>query len=128
MFSFISVNLLNLIVVILLPLSFFRLFLYSFITIIACLPVAFVSYNLTLVKKVHANTINSIFTMLIFGLFILLNTNIELNKYNPLSILSNVLIDHKNEDVLKYVTISIFLVLISMYSIVKFEPISNERR
>lgn len=76
----------------------------------------------------HANTINSIFTMLIFGLFILLNTNIELNKYNPLSILSNVLIDHKNEDVLKYVTISIFLVLISMYSIVKFEPISNERR
>ncbi|EKN1382946.1 hypothetical protein [Enterococcus faecalis] len=128
MFSFISVNLLNLIVVILLPLSFLRLFLYSFITIIACLPVAFFSYNLTLIKKMHANTINSIFTMLIFGLFILLNTNIELNKYNPLSILSNVLIEHKNMDVFKYVTFSIFLVFISMYSIVKFEPISNERR
>ena len=46
--------------------------------------------------------------MLIFGLFILLNTNIELNKYNPLSILSNVLIEHKNMDVFKYVTFQYF--------------------
>lgn len=127
-FSFISVNVLNLIVVILLRLSFFRLFLYSSITIIACLPIAFFSYNLTLIRKVHANTINSIFTMIIFGLFILLNTNTNLNKYNPLSSISNVLIEHKNVDVFKYVIISIFLVFISMYSIAKFEPISNERR
>lgn len=127
-FSFISVNLLNVFVIIILPFSFLKLFLYSSIAIIVCLPVAFIGYNLTLVKKIHANTINTVFSMLIFGSFMLLNTNSELNNYNPLAILSHVLINGNNGVFFKYAVLSVILSLVSMYSIVNFQPISNERR
>ncbi|MBG9978263.1 hypothetical protein [Ruoffia tabacinasalis] len=127
-FCIISVNLLNVFVIIILPFSFLKLFLYSSIAIIVCLPVAFIGYNLTLVKKIHANTINTVFSMLIFGSFMLLNTNSELNNYNPLAILSHVLINGNNGVFFKYAVLSVILSLVSMYSIVNFQPISNERR
>ena len=127
-FCIISVNLLNVFVIIILPFSFLKLFLYSSIAIIVCLPVAFIGYNLTLVKKIHADTINTVFSMLIFGSFMLLNTNSELNNYNPLAILSHVLINGNNGVFFKYAVLSVILSLVSMYSIVNFQPISNERR
>lgn len=127
-FSLVSVNLLNVVVVIVRDLSFFKLFFYSLATIIISIPVAFFGYNLTLIKKIHANTINSIFTMLIFGLFILLNTDMKLNYYNPLAFMANMIIERSLKNIGYYLMFSILVITISVYSIVKFEPISNERR
>ncbi|ODJ69291.1 hypothetical protein [Brochothrix thermosphacta] len=127
-FSFISVNLLNLIVVTILPLSFFKLLIYSTLTIFACIPVAFLGYNITLLKKIHANTVNSIFTIVIFSLFILLNTNHAINKYNPLLNLANLLISHSVKDISIFVLSAIVIIMLSLYAVLKFEATSNERR
>ncbi|WP_413509182.1 hypothetical protein [Carnobacterium maltaromaticum] len=127
-FSFICVNFLNLVVVMLLPLSFFKLLLYSTISIIICIPFAFLGYNLTLLKKVHSNTVQSIFTMAIFGLFVLLNTDSSFNKYNPLYAVANIILKNDRAGNTIYFISSVLIIVVSLYAVIKFEPTSNERR
>lgn len=127
-FSFICVTFLNLVVVMLLPLSFFKLLLYSTVSIIICIPFAFLGYNLTLLKKVHSNTVQSIFTMAIFGLFVLLNTDSSFNKYNPLYSVANIILKNDRAGNTIYFISSVLIILVSLYAVIKFEPTSNERR
>ncbi|PLS45472.1 hypothetical protein CYV25_06935 [Carnobacterium maltaromaticum] len=127
-FSFICVNFLNLVVVMLLPLSFLKLLLYSTVSIIICIPFAFLGYNLTLLKKVHSNTVQSIFTMAIFGLFVLLNPDNSFNKYNPLYAVANIILKNDRAGNTIYFISSVLIILVSLYAVIKFEPTSNERR
>lgn len=127
-FSLISITALNIIVFLVLKLSILKLFMFSIVSILYCIPIAFLCFNITLIRNVHANTINSIFTILIFALFILLNTNSPLNKFNPLLILSQMIINRSVKNVMIYIIVSLLIILISSYSISNFKPVSNERR
>lgn len=102
--------------------------LYSLKSIIYCIPIAFIGYNLTLLKKIHVNTVVTIVNMVTFSLFILMGSGSELNKINPLYILSNQLLKTGFNDLIPMLIISTIAMLLSLPSIINYTCISNERR
>lgn len=83
-FSIVSVELFNLMVYVDKQFSFFNMLRYSSLIILLCIPVAFAGYGFTLVKKIHVNTVNTVFSILLLGMFMLLGTDSWLNAYNPM--------------------------------------------
>lgn len=100
----------------------------SAVSLLYCLPVAFAGYNLTLIKKVHANTVNTVANIVVFAMFVLLSTDLPLNKINPLYFISRVIISGSLEEKLIYLMIAMILILFSLPSIKFYRCISNERR
>lgn len=127
-FSFISISLFNLAAVILKGFSFIRLTLYSLECILLCIPIAFLGYGLTLFKKVHVNTIKTIFTILNFGMFMLTSTTSVLNSFNPIYNISNFMLMCNVVNIIYYIIFVIMSVIIGSVGIVFFNPNSNERR
>ncbi len=127
-FSFLSILLFNLLVICFKDFSFLRLMLYGSKTIILCLPFAFLSYCLTLFKKIHANTIRTIFTILIFAMFMLISTETPLNQYNPMYYVSLFIINKNEKIIIAYTLFTILSILLGLCGVVFFNPNSNERR
>lgn len=127
-YSFICLFIFNLIAGVLLKFDFIYLMLNSIKMIIICIPCALLGYNLTLINKVHANTVSTIANMIIFGLFILMGTNSSLNVYNPLIFIADTIVITDINAKIRLVIISFITILISIPSILKYECLSNERR
>lgn len=88
-FSCISIFLFDVVVILIKHFSIFTIILCSIKCIILCLPFAFLGYGLTLFSGCHVNTIRTIFTILIFGMFMLIGVHSWINEYNPLCYISN---------------------------------------
>ena len=127
-FSFLSIFLFNLSVVFFKEFSFLQLMLYGSKTIILCLPFAFLSYGLTLFKKVHANTIRTVFTILIFAMFMLISTETVLNQYNPMYYVSFFIINEDVKSIITYILFTILSIFLGICGVLLFDPNSNERR
>lgn len=127
-FCIISISLFNMVVLWEKKFSFFMITAYSLIVIILCIPYAFLGFGFTLIRKVHANTIRTILSILIFGMFMLLNTTSNLNKYNPMFYISTILTDHSLYNIILYVIVSFNCIVLGSIGILKFNPNSNERR
>ena len=127
-FSFLSIFLFNLFVVFFKEFSFLQLMLYGSKTIILCLPFAFLSYGLTLFKKVHANTIRTVFTILIFAMFMLISTETVLNQYSPMYYVSFFIINEDVKSIITYILFTILSILLGICGVLLFDPNSNERR
>lgn len=127
-FSFISISIFNITVVLLKGFSLFRITIYSIECILLCIPVAFFSYGLTLFRKIHANTIRTIFSIVIFGMLMLINTNLTINQYNPMRYISSFMIKSTVKSTINYIIFTAFAVTIGFVGIFCFNPNSNERR
>lgn len=127
-FSMINLFLFNGIVLLFKPFSITKMFEYSMLYIIMCLPVAFLGYGFTLLARIHINSIRTLFSILIFGMFMLLNTGSTINQYNPMYYLAQILYQRNWQDGLEYIVFAGICVLIGVVGIYKFEPNSNERR
>lgn len=127
-FSLISVGIFNLIVYFDKRFSFINMVLYSILAILLCVPVAFAGYGFTLVKTIHANTINTIFSILLLGMFMLLGTDSQINDYNPMCYIAEVVIAPSKSGLVLYGVISVAFIVIGCIGILKFSPNSNERR
>ena len=127
-FSFLSISIFDIAVIIIKNFSVYKVLLYSIKCIILCIPFAFGGYGLTLLKNLHANSIKTIFSILIFGMFMLIGFDSNINQYNPLYFISNFMIESSGENIISYTFFSIILIFIGMIGILHFNPNSNERR
>lgn len=127
-FSMISIFLFDSIVLLFKPFSMVKLFGYSVLYIIMCIPLAFLGYGLTLLKKTHVNSIRTLFSILVFGMFMLLNTESSYNKYNPMYYLAQMLCQRSWQCIGEYFGFASVCILIGVIAIYRFEPNSNERR
>lgn len=118
----------NVLVSVVFSFSFIMLSVYSLITIIVLLPVSFLGYNLTLIQNVHVNTLMTLTHIILFILFMLMGTSTLMNSFNPLLYFSNVLVMTSFTEWLYFIFLSFLIVLISIPSIIKFSPVSTERR
>lgn len=119
----------NLLASIIFKFSFLYLCFLSTVSLIMTIPVAFLGYNLTYIKNAHSSTLNSISSIFIFLLFILLGIDNDINKYNPLVIIADSIFKILNKEMpMTYILISIFLIILSVPSIIYFKPLSTERR
>lgn len=92
------------------------------------IPVAFLGYNLTLMKKLHTNTARTTVNILLFVLLVVMGMETVMNRYNPLIILTETLLTQDAKTFILYFVISILSISISIPSIMRFEAVSNERR
>lgn len=127
-FSFISIGVFNIVVIIIKEFSLTKITLYTIECIILCLPFAFLGYGLTLLKTVHVNSIRTIFTILIFGMFMLMNTNLSINLYNPIYYISDFITNNNAKSIIFYIIFTLIAVVIGTIGIFYFDPNSNERR
>lgn len=127
-YSFICLFIFNLIASLSLDFNFLYLNLNSIKMIILCIPIAFLSYNFTLINRVHANTISTMANMVFFGLFILMGTDSKFNEFNPLIIIANTILITEGHSVLFFIIVSVMIILISIPSVLNYDCLSNERR
>jgi ABC-2 type transport system permease protein len=107
--------------------NFFYCMWLSVLSIIYALPIAFLSYNLTLFSKLHYNLLNTVVMIVIFALFCLMQYNHTLNDYNILLTVSNSLI-FSAKDLIIYFSASLACIFASFYSILKYSVASTEVR
>lgn len=110
-FSMISIYLFDIVVGIFKQFSIPHLMVYSFETIVLCIPFAFLGYGVTLLKKLHVNSIRTIFTIVMFGMFLMVGRDTKLNMYHPF-----------------YCVFVVLSFVLGGISILRFDPNSNERR
>lgn len=127
-FSFISIFVFDIAVAVIKDFSVLKLALYSMKCIVLCIPFAFGGYGLTLLRKWHVQSIRTIFTILIFGMFMFIGFDSEINLYNPLYFISDFVMDSSGKNILFYMIFSVVLVFIGVIGILHFDPNSNERR
>lgn len=127
-FCLISIGMFDFIVLFVKDFSVWRVIFYSISIIILCIPFAFLGYGFTLLKSVHANTMGTIFSIILFGLFMLLGTDSVFNKYNPIFYISQMFIQWSTSNIALYIVIALVSVGLGVLGIVKFESSSIERR
>jgi len=127
-YSVLCITIFNIIAMILLQQLDIVLLYRGLITIVYGIPVAFLGYNVTLLKKVHVKSITAIVNIAVFFLFIITGMSTSLNQYNPINLISMVIVKNTWNYNLYYVIGSLFIILISMPSILTYSCISNERR
>ncbi|MDU3199537.1 MAG: hypothetical protein E6696_04465, partial [Anaerococcus hydrogenalis] len=91
----------------------------------------FLSYNLTLLKDVHVNSISTITDICVFVGVFLLNSPSKINLINPfyqIFLLINALVDKNFSYIGTYILIFLLTSVLSIYSIKNFSPFSKERR
>lgn len=119
----------NVLAAFLLNYNFLTLCLYALLSLLLCIPVAFISYNLTFIKSLYSSSINSICNILIFSMFIMIGFETKLNEYNPLYKISTIQVNILNGVLpLNSIVILILLLILSIPSIYFFKPISIESR
>lgn len=127
-YSIICLIVFNFIAFLLLRVHYIGAMGYSLKAIIYCIPIGFLGYNLTLLRTIHVRSLETVASIILFVLFIIMNTNILLNSVNPLYIISNMVIETDSRNILIYLMISIVIMLGSLYSIANYSCLSNERR
>lgn len=127
-FSMICICLLNILSCFLFSFDFIKLSMSSFKLIWMSVPMAFFTTIITNIRKVHVNTVNTLLTMASFIFIFLLSLKTNLNKFNPLLLLSNTIILKSIREYLLYAFISIIFIVIGIFSIKKYSVISNETR
>ena len=65
---------------------------------------------------------------MIFGMFMLLSTDLAINRYNPMFYISQMLMQKTMNNLILYSIVSLVSIALGMLGIIKFEPGSNERR
>lgn len=128
LFCIISIGIFDIVVIIAKGFSITHILFYSIYTILVCIPFAFLSYVVTLLPGVHADTIRTIFSVVIFGMFMLLSTDLAINRYNPMFYISQMLMQKSMNNLILYSIVSLVSIALGMLGIIKFEPGSNERR
>lgn len=128
LFCMISIGIFDIVVIIAKGFSITHILFYSIYTILVCIPFAFLSYVVTLLPGVHADTIRTIFSVVIFGMFMLLSTDLAINRYNPMFYISQMLMQKTMSNLILYSIVSLVSIALGMLGIIKFEPGSNERR
>lgn len=128
LFCIISIGIFDIVVIIAKGFSITHILFYSIYTILVCIPFAFLSYVVTLLPSVHADTIRTIFFVVIFGMFMLLSTDLAINRYNPMFYISQMLMQKTMNNLILYSIVSLVSIALGMLGIIKFEPGSNERR
>lgn len=108
--------------------NFFILLKYSILCIVVCIPVAFIFYNITYLKSAFASTLNTITAIGIGLLILLLDRDTALDNLNIFKILNEQVKDLSSGIFPFSLVISLALVLLSIPSILRFFPISSERR
>ncbi len=127
-FAFFSVLTLNLVATVIYKLNFFLSMFYSMILIVMALPIAFLSINLTMIKKSTFNTVNTVVTIIFFISLMLINMTGVFNYLNPLLYTSKLLAIGTHIDILIYVFSSIVFILSGLFCIKKYEVNSIMRR
>ena len=120
LFCIISIGIFDIVVIIAKGFSITHILFYSIYTIL--------SYVVTLLPSVHADTIRTIFSVVIFGMFMLLSTDLAINRYNPMFYISQMLMQKTMNNLILYSIVSLVSIALGMLGIIKFEPGSNERR
>lgn len=114
-------------VYILFKFNFFSLMLYSIIQMVLLLPIAFLGFNITLLRKVHVHSLTTLVTIILFVLFMLASTPSIYNTFNPIIFMSN-LITKDLSYLAIYAIIGLGIIALSLPSILRYSPISNEVR
>lgn len=127
-FSSISILFFDIVVILIKQFSIFKVMSCSIKCIILCLPFALLGYGLTLFSRCHVNTIRTIFTILIFGMFMLIGVHSRINAYNPLCYISNYIMEPTKNNVESYILFTLISYVIGIVGIIRFNPNSNERR
>lgn len=95
-------------------------------TIILCIPVAFLFYNVTLINFIQPSSLKSILTAIIFILLMMLGYKQSI--FNPFYFLPIFFYEMNKYEFSIYIIISTLVVIFSMYSVLNFEPLRLERR
>ena len=127
-FCIISLGIFNLGVFFIKAFPFMQLMKYSMILIFLCIPFAFLGFIFVLLKRIHANTIKVLLSILFFGMFMLLSMGTSYNKFNPLYYLSKIFTNYTPKNILVYTWVSLLSFILWAVSILQFDPNSNERR
>lgn len=128
-YGLICMILFNLLASILLSFNFIILCLYGLLSLIICIPLAFISYNFTYIKSLYSTSITSICNILVFSMFITIGFSNNLNHYNPLYKMAQIQLDILQGIIPSgSLAILILLALLSLPSIILFKPISIENR
>lgn len=127
-FSTVCILLFNTFVVFLYKFQVLKLFIYSVQMIIMLIPIAFLGFCITLIRKVHVNSLSTFANIVIMLLFYGLGVSSDFYKINPLYYFSNVIMINHVRDVMFYAGISLVMILFGIYSIFKFTPLPIERR
>lgn len=127
-FCIISLSIFDLSVFFIKSFSLIRLFKYSIISIFLCIPFAFLGYVLVMIKTVHVNTIRTLLSIALFGMFMLLSVDSPYNKFNPMYYLSAILMSYTQQNIVIYVCVSLVTIVLGGIGIFRFDPNSNERR
>ena len=129
LFSILCAMLFNIALVVLTNVSLLSAVYAGLVALVVCLPTAFLSYNLTLIKGIHSSTMTSILNVSFFGFFILLSSNANLNQFNPFYLLGT-----WAERLMHFefpweaAVFTIVVVILSIPSILFSQPLSVERR
>lgn len=119
----------NIVASILFDFNFLYLFIKSMQLSFLCIPIGFLSYNLTLLRNVNVATVNSLLNIIVFLLFILSNIGSDVvNTLSPLIFLPKLLTPQSFRVKFLYTIFFIVSIIISLPSIKNFQPISGERR
>lgn len=127
-FTEITFCIFNLFIFIITKLNFWEMMLLSNIMIILMLPLTFLSFIITLFKKVHVNTLNSV--LMIFTTICLFGMGIRtpINALNPLYYASDLLLMDDIAGVGIYVIVSLCSIISGGWCIKNFTVFSNEIR
>lgn len=127
-YSVISIIIFNFVVIAIGKYNVTEVMIRSIVVIFFCIPIAFASYIFTFFEKIHAGTIRTIITILLFGMFLLIGTDNPLNRYNPMYFISDFFLNFNRKNFLYYIIFAAFCVGFGSMGINRFIPISNERR
>lgn len=117
----------NCIAFILYGFNFFEMMFYSYSLMLLMIPIAFLSTIVTLMKNVNPSSIQTIVNILIFAFFVIMSKNIAINRYNPILILSQLLL-FDNKMKMMYLISSVIMICIGVFSLKKFTPIPTYMR
>lgn len=108
--------------------SFIKMMVLSSVLLFLMLPIAFLSFIISIFEKIHVNTLSSILTMLIMICLLALGVQKPINCINPLYYASNILLIDKGMEVLIYSIISVLSIAGGCWSIKNYSAASNEVR
>lgn len=100
----------------------------SNILLVAMIPMAFFTFNITRLKKIHVNSLTTLITIIISVCLFMMGVDARLVFLNPLYYTANILLDCTYWDVCIYISISIVFIISGVRSICNYSILSNEVR
>ncbi len=107
--------------------NIFQLIYESTLLIVFSIPIAFLSFTLTLITKINATDINTIVSIFMLVSFIALFST-DYNHFNLIRIVGDILIDNTLKDYSLYLIVSICSIILGLFSLKRYSVISLESR